>query len=102
MVKTNGKLRAYEPLLMSLRRFSDAFLGAALLPGLACFYGMYDRSYLILASFVLLIALVILHVMGTYQSWRTEALILTETRRLLAGCVGIYICLLYTSPSPRD
>jgi putative colanic acid biosynthesis UDP-glucose lipid carrier transferase len=93
-MKTKGRLRPYEPLLMSLHRFFDAFLGAALLLVLAWYFSHYGRDYLILAAFTFLIALVCMEAVGLYRSWRTNSLYATEIRRLLSGCISVSLILL--------
>jgi putative colanic acid biosynthesis UDP-glucose lipid carrier transferase len=86
-----GRLRPYEPLLMTLARLLDAFLGAILLLGWAYYFQMYQHEYLVLVFLIFFIALVCLHASGVYRSWRTSAFFGDEIRRLLAACLAIYI-----------
>jgi putative colanic acid biosysnthesis UDP-glucose lipid carrier transferase len=88
-----GRIRAYEPLLMSLNRVSDALLAAASLLVFAWLYEMYTPNYAILAMLTLFITPICFHVVGIYYSWRLTSFVFGESQRLLAGCVVSYVVL---------
>lgn len=90
-----GKLRPYEPMLMSLHRLFDALLGMGLFSGLACYFGMYElfgQTYLLMAVLIFFISLACLDLAGVYRSWRT-GLFLVEIRQLFSGCSLVYVLL---------
>lgn len=89
----DGKLRPYEPMLMSLHRLFDAFLGVGLFLGLAWYFGMYEvygQIHLLMAVLIFFIAIACLDLAGIYQSWRT-GMVLNEIRQLFSGCFMVYI-----------
>jgi putative colanic acid biosynthesis UDP-glucose lipid carrier transferase len=88
-----GKLRPYEPTLMSLRRLFDAMMGAGLFSGLAWYFGMYKalgQIHLLMAVLIFLIALGCFDMAGVYRSWRT-GLVLDEIRHLVSACSLVYV-----------
>lgn len=93
-----GKLRAYEPVLMSLHRLFDALLGVGLFLGLAWFWRMYERYgqvHFIAAVLIFFISLACFHLSGIYRSWRIGA-ILVEVRQIFASCFMVILVLLIT------
>jgi putative colanic acid biosynthesis UDP-glucose lipid carrier transferase len=90
-----GRLRSYEPLLMSLHRVLDAVLGAGLYLAISALYGRYRPRNLEAAVFIFLGALICFNVVRVYQSWR-DASFLNETNRILLGCVSLYVAFVAT------
>jgi putative colanic acid biosynthesis UDP-glucose lipid carrier transferase len=89
----NGRIRPYEPFLMTLHRLSDAVIGAGLFLFLGALYEMFISSYLIVATVILLLTLVTFQRIGLYHSWRVTSL-LHEINQILIGCVIVYVLLL--------
>jgi putative colanic acid biosysnthesis UDP-glucose lipid carrier transferase len=89
----NGKMRPYEPLLMTLHRLGDALLGACLFLFLSWFYEMFIPSYLIVAVLIVLLTLLVFQRINIYHSWRVASL-RHEIDQILIGCIIVYILLL--------
>jgi putative colanic acid biosysnthesis UDP-glucose lipid carrier transferase len=86
----SSKLRTYEPLLMTLHRVIDAFLGAGLFLLLCILYGRYRVRNQDSAIFIFFATLVCFSVVKIYQSWRGTSL-LNEANRILLGCCTVYM-----------
>jgi putative colanic acid biosysnthesis UDP-glucose lipid carrier transferase len=94
----SGKLRGYEPLLMTLHRLVDALLGVALFSGFAWYWGMfrqYGEIQSLLAVLIFFISLAALDLSGIYRSWRAGA-ILIEARQIFSGCFIVFLVLMIT------
>ena len=89
----NGKIRPYEPVLMTLHRLLDALIGAGLFLFLGAIYEMFMPSYLIVATVIFLLTLITFQRIGLYHSWRVTSL-LHEINQILIGCVVVYVLLL--------
>jgi len=89
----NGKIRPYEPLLMTFHRLGDALLGACLFLFLSWFYEMFMPSYLIAAVLIFLLAFLVFQRINIYHSWRVASL-RHEVDQIIIGCVVVYILLL--------
>ena len=95
-MKKDGKLRPYEPILMTLHRVFDALLGAGLFLGLAWYYNMFEQYaqiHFIMSVLIFFIALACFDLVGVYQSWRAGQ-ILIEIHRLLTACFTVFIVFL--------
>ncbi len=91
----SGKLRAYEPMLMSLHRVFDALCGVGTFLGLAWYFNMlkiYPHTHSMIAIIIFSMGFVCLDMVGIYRSWRMNNFII-EFRQLLSGCFTIYILL---------
>ena len=88
-----GKIRPYEPLLMSLHRMSDSLLGVGLFLYLSWVYGMFNITYLMVAILILFMSMASFRYAGLYQSWRTSSQ-RHEINQIILGCVAVYILLL--------
>lgn len=86
----NPMLRPYEPLLMTLLRVIDSFMGASLFVGLTIL--LSSEFPFIKESFILisLISLVLLHMAGLYSSWRFSSF-QYEISQIFSGCILVYI-----------
>lgn len=91
----NGKLRPYEPVLMTALRVSDALLGAVLPLLLSVCLKRYMNVYVVVAVIIFFMVLVCFHAAGVYGSWRTAS-VSAETRRLIGGCIAVYALLFFT------
>ena len=89
-----GKLRPFEPLLMTLLRLGDGFLGALLFLGLGVYFGMYTERYPAAALLIFLSTLVTFNAVGLYKSWRTASL-RGEMHQVLVGC--LFVCAMLLS-----
>ncbi len=93
MPLNTGKLRPYEPLLITVHRIGDAAIGFGLLLYLAWVYQMFYHIYLIAGVLAFFIAMVSFRTVGLYRSWRVAALA-HEVQQIITGCVVVYILLL--------
>ncbi len=85
-----GRLRSYEPLLMTVHRMMDALMSAGLLLFLSHIYGMYRTPmYPAAAAVVFLLCLAIFNSAGIYRSWR-GAPVWQECSRLFLALVVLY------------
>jgi putative colanic acid biosynthesis UDP-glucose lipid carrier transferase len=91
----SGKIRPYEPLLMSLLRFSDALLGSVLFLVLSIYFKMYSENYVLAAALIFFKATACFQLAGVYRSWRTASP-LFEVHRLILGCIAVYVLLVFT------
>jgi putative colanic acid biosynthesis UDP-glucose lipid carrier transferase len=89
----SGKLRPYEPLLMTLLRFGDAFLGVSYFLGLSWIYNMYNPNYLMVGNLIFFITMICFHVVGLYSSWRVTSL-RYEIHQIILGCISVVILML--------
>lgn len=84
-----GKLRPYEPLLMTLLRVLDASLGAALFIGPIAFLDM-DSPYIWEATILIFFMIMVcFHAVGLYRSWRFSSL-QYEISQIFLGCFILY------------
>jgi putative colanic acid biosynthesis UDP-glucose lipid carrier transferase len=90
-----GKLRPFEPLLMTLHRIGDAILGAGFFLILSWVYGMYTSKYPGVSIIIFLATVVCFHTLGLYRSWR-ESSILIEFHHIFWACCLVYALLLIT------
>ncbi|MBW1929005.1 MAG: undecaprenyl-phosphate glucose phosphotransferase [Deltaproteobacteria bacterium] len=85
-----GRLRSYEPLLITLHRLVDATLCAGLFLVLSYAYGKYNESLYPPAGAVIFLGTMgLFHVIGIYRSWRGSTL-LQEINTLFVGCFFLY------------
>jgi len=85
-----GRLRPYEPLLITLHRLVDATLCAGLFLVLSYAYGKYNESLYPPAGAVIFLGTMgLFHVIGIYRSWRGSTL-LQEINTLFVGCFFLY------------
>lgn len=93
MAPNTGKLRPYEPLLITLHRIGDAAIGAGMLLYLAWVYQMYGYIYIIAGVLAFFIAMVGFRSVGLYRSWRMATLS-HEVHQIILGCIVVYVLLL--------
>ena len=90
----HGRLRNYEPLLMTLHRIVDALLGAGLFLLLATHLNAFTEMYLTSAILIFFMTLVCFNLVGLYRSWRTAS-VGFELQHIVLGCFVLYILFLF-------
>ena len=90
-----GKLRPYEPLLMTLHRLGDAVIAAGLFLSISWIYGMPIERYVGVVILIFLTTMVCFPAVGLYRSWRMGSA-LSETNQIVLGCICVYVFLLST------
>ncbi|MBF0121223.1 MAG: undecaprenyl-phosphate glucose phosphotransferase [Desulfobacterales bacterium] len=88
-----GKLKPYEPLLMTLLRFNDALCGVIFFLSISHLYKVYEPNYLVASIIIFLTILICFNSFGIYRSWRT-IFVLHEIHHIILGCITIYLILL--------
>jgi putative colanic acid biosysnthesis UDP-glucose lipid carrier transferase len=89
----NGKLRPFEPLLMSVNRVADGAIGVGSFLALSWVYGMYNSDYLMVGTLILFMTMVTFRSVGLYRSWRVASF-RSELHQIVLGCVIVYVLLL--------
>ena len=85
----NGKLRLYEPLLMTVLRVWDALLGVVLLLLLGVYFHRYIPHIWEVAALLFLLTMISFHAVGIYQSWRFSSP-RYEISQIFFGCFILF------------
>ena len=85
----SGKLRPYEPLLMTLLRVWDALLGAVFFIGLSVIFHRFMPHIWEAVFFIFFITMVFFHAVGLYRSWRFSSF-QYEIYQIFFGCFILY------------
>lgn len=87
---SEGRLRSYEPLLISTHRVVDPLVAALVFLALSVYYRTYHEPlYPAAASVIFLQGFGIFHLAGIYRSWRGTPL-RQELYRVLLGCLILF------------
>ncbi|MBN1102439.1 MAG: undecaprenyl-phosphate glucose phosphotransferase [Deltaproteobacteria bacterium] len=90
---TGGRLRPYEPILLTFHRLGDAVIGVGLLLFLAWAYDMYSHIYPSAGILILFMAMASFRTVGLYGSWRVASF-RNELHQIVLGCIAVYVMLL--------
>lgn len=85
-------MRSYEPLLMTLLRGADAFMGAVFFILLNAYFDMHLPHNKEAAVTIFFFILITFHIAGLYRSWRFSSL-QYEISQILNGCFILYTIL---------
>ena len=85
----NGKLRPYEPLLMTLHRVWDALLGVGFLVALSIIFHKLIPHIWETAILIFLLTVICFHAVGLYRSWRFSSF-QYEISQIFFGCFILY------------
>jgi len=88
----NGMLKPYEPMLMTLFRLLDAYLGAVLFFWINSYFDLYPPHAKEAGLIIFILSISVFHQMGIYRSWRFSS-IRSEIHNIFSGCFILYAIL---------